>query len=893
MSRVGVCRWASVLAVGGIALGRPSEARANPNEGEARSITRDADRPYTVVAGEADGASTVVNPANLGYLRGINAVLDFSWTAASALRRGSGVGAFLGIPLPFQIASIGLGYQFFYPVQPEQGGSSNNQPQNQDDPYSKITLALAVPFERWVPGLSLGFGYSRLLSSRNFHADGVNQFDVALSYWANRFLALGVVGRAINVPQTGPGDTVQPFIIDPELAVRPFGTRVLELAAGVRYAPRVPSDQERFAPWHVQPRGRIMLTVGSPAQPWALRLFAEAERYKHLPDDLSAGADPRNAVRITGGVEVVFPHVGLAGGITTSAGGRDSFAADGGVARLRVSQERYEGVVVAPRRVTKVPLSEYGGERGTWRLIELLDDAARRSDVVVLETRGMPHGFAQVEEIREAVTRLRLRGGKVAVYMEGGALRHYFLATAADRILVHPARSLSVLGMRIQTFYFAELLAKLGAKAEFVRIAQYKGAPEQWERTTASQPVKTQRQMYVSDTWNHVLRIIARERGHDPLVVKRWIDEAPIQPDLALREGIVDELAFPDELDERLEAWLGRKVRIAKPSQEKMHRHDFGPPTRIAVVLVEGDLLSSESFTIPLLGRKIAGSYTLTKTVESLRKDPGVEAIVVRIDSPGGEVAAAEAIARELDLARREKPVVISMSSQCASGGYYIATAGQYIFTDATTLTGSIGIFYPKMDLTGTLEKFGVGVDRYEFGQHAGMRSSFKAYSEDEREAAMRDIRASYELFTARVARARSMSPEVVDSVARGRIWSGVRATEIGLADGYGGVREAVLRARAIAGLRPGEGEVVFYPEPPGLLETIRRVLGVRLPSPLGTGRDLVAAGSAVAQPLGLGAGLGLMGPLVAVLRHLPTSLWLADGPVPLALAEEAIVIGD
>src|SRR5690606_20311413 len=154
--------------------------------------------------------------------------------------------------------------------------------------------------------------------------------------------------------------------------------------------------------------------------------------------------------------------------------------------------------------------------------------------------------------------------------------------------------------------------------------------------------------------------------------------------------------------------------------------------------------------TIPILGRRIAGSRTLTKQIEKLRKDPSVRAVVVRIDSPGGAVSAADAIARELDLTRKEKPVVVSMSSACASGGYYIATAGQYIFADATTVTGSIGIFYPKMDLSGTLEKLGVGVDEFDFGKHAGMRSWFRPYTDDEREATLRDITSSYEIFTGR-----------------------------------------------------------------------------------------------------------------------------------------------
>jgi protease-4 len=403
---------------------------------------------------------------------------------------------------------------------------------------------------------------------------------------------------------------------------------------------------------------------------------------------------------------------------------------------------------------------------------------------------------------------------------------------------------------------------------------------------TASGPAAEQRLVLLSDLWNHVLRLVARDRGHDVSVIKRWIDRAPMQPEQALARGVVDELAYEDELDERVERWLGRKVRIEPPSKQRLHEADFGPQPRIGVLLVEGELIDGESFTIPLLGRKLAGAKTLIDEIKRLREDKTVRAVVVRCNSPGGLVSASSAIARELELVRKEKPVVISMGGLCASGGYDVITAGQYIFADAMTITGSIGIFYPKMDLSGTRAMFGVGLDRLDFGKRAGMRSWWKPYSSDERQAILDDLTADYQRFLAKVGRARNMTIAQVDQVARGRVWSGVRAAEVGLVDRYGGLREAIVRARLMANLRHDEGSVALYPKPPGTLETIRRIFNVKIPWPLGHERHPMT------QAIGRG-GLGVPIPLLWVLRRLPVSLWLMDGPQPLALAEATIEIGD
>lgn len=881
--------WLVLAAV--VAFATPS-AQANPSEGATRALTRDAERPYTTVAGEGDGASTVVNPANLGYLNAVNGVVDLGWTVRDARRRGSGVGAFVGVPIPSArragrlgfrgpLLSLGFGYQYLSPLQPTEPVSETDSPEQIDHPYSKVTAAVSLPMMRWARGLSLGLSYSRLVSVGNFHANA-HLLDLGIGYHPSRFLALGLVAHTVNVPRTGPDDGnqyAQPFVLEPELAVRPLGTPQVELAAGVRWAPTVPNDgPARLQTFVAEPRARASVQFG-PA-----KIFAQADVMRYLPP-VADDAEARAAARITAGVEFVDSNFGIAAGLLSTASGRRPFSVDGGVTRIRVSAERYKGLEAAPRRVTRIRLSRHRGERGLWAVIEELEQAAEQQGMVLLETRGASFGWAQAEELREAMRRARLAGARVLVYLEGGGLRSYFIASAAETIIAHPNTNLSIVGMRVETFFFADLLAKLGANAEFVRIAEYKSVPESYEQSQPSPPSDRQRRQLHTDVWNHVLRVIAEDRGQDPRSVKRWIDTAPLRPQRAQRDGVVDRLAFPDELDEALETLLGRKVRIEEPPEQAFHRHDFGPRPRVAVLVIEGDISDAKSFEIPIIGRKVAGSVTLTKQIERLREDKNVKAVVVRCNTPGGSVKASDDIARELDLTDAVKPVIISMSDACASGGYYVATGGRFIFADATTKTGSIGMFYPKIDISGTLDKLGIEVDQITYGKHAAMRSWLKPYTEEERGAVLQSLQDGYALFTQRVGRARQMTLARVNDVARGRVWSGVRARQVGLVDRHGGLTDAVDRALAITSLDPTTVDVVFYPDEPSTVENLRRIFSFDLP--------FVRGGGTAFSEMGRMGGFGLSGTLLGVLGRLPVGLWLGDGPVPLAIDDAVVVIDD
>jgi protease-4 len=860
-----------------LSLGTGAQARAQP-PAEGRSLLRDLDHPTTVIAGEADGASTVMNPAALGALRGLNGVFEAVFYDPASRLRGSGVGAFLGAPVGLRalgrrgppLLTLGGGYQWLMRGAPS-WSAGGGAPAALDQPFHKVTLALGLPLERWAPGLSVGLAVHRLWSLHNWGAEGLSQVDVAALWRADRAVGLGLVVRGLNTPRSlspAGARVFQPLELDPEVALRPIrGRKTLELGLGGRIA-AVTSDRGALRPLLWQPRARIR------AARRGLGVFAEAEMLRAVSAEARAMGPWR--LRWSAGLTLDFGHFGASSGVVGGAG------ADGGALRLRFSEERYAGALQrpAPRVVTRLALAELRGERGLVRLMEAIEGLPADAAVLV-ETAGLGLGWAQLEEAREALARLQAGGGAVAVYLSGGGLGAYYLASGADLVIAHPQRRLSIVGVRAEVFYFQELLERLGARGEFLRIAEFKGRPEQVERAAPSAAVAAQQALLLGDLREAVVGAISAGRRARFEAVLGWIDAAPLAPEEARRLGAVDALAFPDELEAALAGRWGRQVRLVTPKTRPAHEGSLGRGPALAVLHVEGVLREGESFEVPLVGQKIAGSKTLCAAISRLREDRRVKAVVVRISSVGGSVAAAAAITRELQRTAAVKPVVVSMGEVAASGGYFIATAGSVIFADALTKTGSIGVFRAKFDLSGLLARLGIGVDARGFGQNAGIGAWTRGYTPEERAAALAGIEASYALFVEAVGAARGMSAVEVDAVARGRVWGGARALRLGLVDRDGGLFEAMAYARAAAGLTADAG-VIHAPERPGLVGSLRALGGLR---------PALASGEASGEAGALASMLALSsGAMQQALAALPASLWMGDDE-ELALASESITL--
>ncbi|MBI2389347.1 MAG: signal peptide peptidase SppA [Deltaproteobacteria bacterium] len=309
-------------------------------------------------------------------------------------------------------------------------------------------------------------------------------------------------------------------------------------------------------------------------------------------------------------------------------------------------------------------------------------------------------------------------------------------------------------------------------------------------------------------------------------------------------------------------------MRVEDDDPDPKAPESFGRQPRIAVVYLDGDIVDGRSQKIPLLGTRLAGSYTLRDTLEQVKNDDSVKGVVFRIESPGGSSLASDVIWREAELLSKVKPVVVSMGSVAASGGYYSAAFGAPIYANASTVTGSIGIFYGKADVSPLLGKLGIKVVTKKTAPHADAESLYRPFTDEERVELGKKIAQFYAVFLDRVARGRGWTIEKVDSVGRGKVWTGTKAKEVGLVDFVGGFDEALAAVRLKAGLPPDSAISELPSEKGGLLDLVLDMFGVaeNVPSVAALPKALAPYADALApfmvygpdQPLALYEGFGL-----------------------------------
>jgi protease-4 len=345
------------------------------------------------------------------------------------------------------------------------------------------------------------------------------------------------------------------------------------------------------------------------------------------------------------------------------------------------------------------------------------------------------------------------------------------------------------------------------------------------------------------DLYEQIVKGIAEGRRKSDAEVRALIDEGPFLPDAAVAAGLVDEIGYEDQIDdltepkpgERLDADARLRHAAARDGSarrrieaERYGRAAAGRGPRIAVIHAIGSIVSGRSGFDPLNGEAV-GSDTLIQAIRQARRDRSIRAIVVRIDSPGGSAAASDAIWRELMIAKTERadrPIVASMSDLAASGGYYIAMPAHAIVAQPSTLTGSIGIFGGKFVTGGVFEKLGTHVESTSIGRHAEINSPARAYNADEARKVEDQLQAFYDQFVEKVAEARRSSPEQIDEIAQGRVWTGQQAKARGLVDELGGLEVAVAVAKARAKIAAdSDVQLVSFPPPKTFFELISEMM--------------------------------------------------------------------
>ena len=438
---------------------------------------------------------------------------------------------------------------------------------------------------------------------------------------------------------------------------------------------------------------------------------------------------------------------------------------------------------------------------------------------VLLKMKGLDSPFwGKVQELRDAVTDFRASGKPVYAYLEYGGDREYYLATAADRVLLMPSSALELSGIATYQVFLRGTFDKFGVVPDLHHIGAFKTAPNTYTEKGYTADHRAMNMSLNSDLLAQVVKGIAGRRGKTEEQIRRLIDEGPFLPADAARNGLIDDVAYEDQAEEQLSEAIGGDHRVI-PGEEyarvSLSSLGLNRGPKIAVIYIAGAITGGKSGFDPVNGA-VAGADTLIEYIREARNDRGVRAIVLRIDSPGGSSVASDVIWRELTIAKNERadrPIVASMSDLAASGGYYVAMPAHAIVAQPSTLTGSIGIYGGKFVTGGLYEKLGAHIDATSIGRNAEMNSPVRPYSPTEIKKVEEQLRSFYDQFVRKAAESRHTTPAVIDRLAQGRVWTGQQAKENGLVDALGGLDTAVAIAKERAKLPAGEEvELVVYP---------------------------------------------------------------------------------
>ena len=445
--------------------------------------------------------------------------------------------------------------------------------------------------------------------------------------------------------------------------------------------------------------------------------------------------------------------------------------------------------------------------------------AKRDREIVgaLIHIGGSRYGMGRLQEIREAILDFKASGKKVVGYMTNCSTGNYLLASVCDRIVLHPSGEVRLIGIRSEISFYKGVLNKLGIRADLEHIGEYKSASDIFTREQMSQAHREVQNAILDDLYDQLTQLIADRRNWNQDDVKRLIDQGPFTAKQALAHGIVDQLAYRDELRGIAKELTRKNCRLVKARQYLgiiEYQHDWEVPLpKIVIIEAEGMMMTGESFTDPFTGTKTMGASTITRAIRNVRKDSSVKAVVLRIDSGGGLAIAANTIWRELIRLKSAKPLIVSMSDVAGSGGYYIAAPADIIVAEPGTITGSIGVISGKYSLKGLYNKIGLHKEIIKRGKHADFYTDYGDYPAEEREIIHSQIEEIYEDFISKVAEGRGMTKEAIDQIGQGRIWTGKQAKKIGLVDELGGLNLALSIAREKAGLARKEVQLIRLPK--------------------------------------------------------------------------------
>ncbi len=430
---------------------------------------------------------------------------------------------------------------------------------------------------------------------------------------------------------------------------------------------------------------------------------------------------------------------------------------------------------------------------------------------IYLDVPSLKADMATTEEIRKALEDFKSDGKFIVSYSENYGQGEYYLASVSDEVLLNPAGELNFKGYSATLMFFKDALNRLEVDMQVIRHGKFKSAIEPFIRNDMSDANRKQYQELIDGVWNNRLQKISISRKLSTEELNKIADSLEIRiAEDALEHRLVDQLLYEDEVIDLLKEKAAaadedlnlvrlnsfKKTKKAKSIERGQATEKWNAKEKIAIVYAEGEIISGKSKDGSM------GSETVVEAIKEARKDERVKAIVLRINSPGGSALASDVMWRETQLAKQEKPLVVSMGNVAASGGYYLACGADYIFAESSTVTGSIGVFGLIPNLKPMLNnKLGVHTDQVTTNAYSDGLSSFRALKTKERESLREMIEHIYDDFTQKVADGRGMEQSEVDSIGQGRVWNGLSAKRIGLVDEIGGLNSAIAKAVSLAEL--------------------------------------------------------------------------------------------
>ena len=718
------------------------------------------------VAGEAD----LVNPACLAFQPDFLLSTSFT-TSDTAFERFDRVA----------IAAPGTGISGYW---------------NDDEGMRAFTTAAGFG----LPGdlASIGFGYTWFDPTRSSAWEGRSRWTLGAAVRPARWLGIGLVRR--GGIEAG-GEEYDPGWRG-SVAVRPLGDALTLIATGATGGGPAGDDSDSFT-----------LSGGLEARP----LPGLTLRFEGSEDGFTTG------------FWTDFGNLGLGG----SGSFDDEASFSGSRGTVRVTGRPRESLIprrdvfvrIEPGRFSEQQSRAFFGPctpsftEDALELSRITDDPDVRGVLVDLGSgSGTP---AQSEEVRDLLAEIRRTGKPVWVYMPLGGNLEVYLASAGTTVLSHPSGEIGYTGLAAHGIFLRDLLDRLGVYPDLIHIGEYKSASDMLTRNNMSEAQREAETALLKAFQNEMNAAVGEGMGLEAGALGAILRTGPMVARDAIGMGLIDGIAYEDELEEAIEESTGRGVTVLDLSDYTASHpveEAWGPEDHVAVIVATGFIVQGESGNSFPMGRTM-GSETIARLVEEASCTPGVRAIVLRIDSGGGDGFASEDMLHSLQEAGRKMPVVVSMGAVAGSGGYYIACCGDSIFADNLTITGSIGVISGKFVFGELLAGIGVNVETLTDWPMADMGSPFQPYSDAQRERMEILIRQSYELFTSRVAEARGMTQQEVDAVGRGRVWAGADALRHGLVDRIGGVTDAIECASRLAGMDDDWQPVVRVYPTPGMLE--------------------------------------------------------------------------